>query len=119
MKFSTPELIRQRSDQYLKQMQSANPNAGYTMQNRTWPGMGKVIEEAGEVLQLCGKIMSIRGATTYFNGEDLRKELQDELGDLLASVKFLIEENKLDRNAIETRAISKGRKYADWKATNQ
>lgn len=119
MQFSTPELIRQRSDQYLKQMQSANPGAGYTMQNRNWPGMAKVIEEAGEVLQLCGKIMSIRGATTYFKGEDLRNELQDEIGDLLASLNFLIDENKLDKDVIRNRIIHKLDKYADWKATNQ
>jgi len=119
MKISTPEMIRQRSEQYAKLMASANPDAGYTMQNTNWPGLAKVIEESGEVLQICGKIMSIRGASIYYKGEDLRSELEDEVGDLLASLTYLIQENKLDRAKINRRVQYKLARYAIWKDTNQ
>lgn len=117
MQISTPELIRQRSDQYRKQMQSVNP--GYTMHNVTWPGLSKVIEESGEVLQICGKIMAIRGGDTYYNGEDLRVELENEVSDLLASLTYLIRENDLDKARINRRVQMKLAKYQNWKETNQ
>lgn len=120
MQFSTPELIRERQDAYRRQMQSVNPpNPGYTMNNTIWPGLAKVVEEAGEITQVAGKIMACFGQDTYYGGEDLRGHLQEEAADLIASLTYLIEENKLDKKAISKRVRKKLAKYYQWKESNE
>ncbi|RZK43636.1 MAG: hypothetical protein EOO61_04860 [Hymenobacter sp.] len=118
--FSTPELIRERSNAYRRQMDSTNPkDQGYTMCNETWPGMAKLIEEAGEVTQVCGKIISVRGSPFYYDGTQLRFPLQEELGDLLAAITYVIDENNLDKSVIRSRVTEKLKKYYNWKELNQ
>lgn len=53
-----------------------------------WPGVSKVLEETGELQQVLGKIMGVRGKTEHWSG-DLRKMLLDEVADVLAALMFL------------------------------
>lgn len=115
--FSTPESIRERSDAYRRQMQSTNP--GYTMNNRTWPGLSKAVEETSEFITVAAKIQAVFGQNTYYNGENLRRHLTEEVADVLASMTFLIQENRLDSEAINRRVVEKLKKYDEWKLTNQ
>lgn len=120
MQISTPELIRERSDAYRRQMESVNPRTStYTMACPVWPGMAKLVEESGEVGQICGKIMAVFGSTTYYDGTDLKAELEKELADLQAAITFLITEKSLDVAAIENRKQEKLLKYYHWKARNE
>lgn len=120
MQISTPELIRERSDQYQKQMDSVNPkSAGYTMSNKVWPGLAKLIEEAGEVTQACGKILACGGGKTYWDGRDLVEPLEEELADLLTAMDYVIIENGLNEKAIQDRYNQKTARYYEWKAANQ
>jgi len=120
MQISTPELIRERSDAYRRQMQSVNPcNPTYTMGCKVWPGLAKLVEESGEVGQIAGKIMAVFGSATYYDGTNLEAELEKELADLQASITFLIAERKLDVAAIENRKQEKLLKYYRWKARNE
>lgn len=93
--------------------------SGYTMSNRVWPGLGKVIEECGEVVQVAAKIIVNHGSTEYYDGSDLRSHLEDEIADLEATLEFLKSENGLDRWRIYNRKQSKLLKFHKWKANNE
>lgn len=54
------------------------------------PGISKLTEEAGELLQIVGKLMAVHGASKGWDGSDLRKNFVLELGDLCAAVQFVI-----------------------------
>jgi NTP pyrophosphatase (non-canonical NTP hydrolase) len=54
----------------------------FAIGDNEWAGLSKLIEEAGEVIQVGGKLMGSRGDTNHWSG-DLREKLVEELGDLL------------------------------------
>lgn len=37
-------------------------DGSFSLGSRTWPGLSKLVEECGEVLQIAGKIMGTGGA---------------------------------------------------------
>jgi hypothetical protein len=57
-----------------------------------WKGIHKLIEEAGEVLQLCGKIGAFPD-TPHPSGEDIEARLWDELADLQAAIDYFKDQN--------------------------
>lgn len=65
------------------------------------PGVSKVVEEAGELLQVVGKLMAVHGSPKGWDGTDLMERFVLELGDLSAAIHFVvkkaltIEENEL------------------------
>lgn len=61
-----------------------------------WPGLSKLSEEAGEVVQVIGKLMGTGGKANHWDGTDLRQRLIEEIGDILAACEFVIELNNLD-----------------------
>lgn len=38
-----------------------------------WPGISKLIEEAGEVQQVCGKLLATYGETKHWDKSDLKE----------------------------------------------
>lgn len=60
-----------------------------------WRGIGKVVEEAGEVLQIAGKAMAFPTDPHPDGKGPLRDRFIMELGDLLASLDYLSEMNEL------------------------
>ncbi len=75
--------------------QRANDNEGpFSIGQNKWPGISKLIEECGEVLQIAGKLIATGGRTDHWSGLNLADELSKELGDLLAAIHFTIEHNK-------------------------
>lgn len=91
-----------------------------------WPGIAKMIEELGEVLQVLGKILGQpRPVDDEFTkpdhgwrGENLRALLEDEVGDALAAADFVMRLEKLDREKIEKRRAKKLAQFSLW-AHNQ
>ncbi len=79
-----------------------------------WPGLSKLVEECGEVAQVIGKIVGTGDATNHWDGTDLKKRLEEEMGDLLAALRFVGERNNLDRGEIELRAHEKLRTFNEW-----
>lgn len=55
-----------------------------------WPGLAKVNEEAGEVIQVIGKLMMVHGRSKHWSG-DLRQMLVEELADLMAAIDFVVD----------------------------
>jgi NTP pyrophosphatase (non-canonical NTP hydrolase) len=73
-------------------------------------GLAKVIEECGELIQVCAK----RIASNKFETNDsqkLDKIIEEEIADVLASTEFLIAHLKLNKDNIKSRSISKLKTY--------
>jgi NTP pyrophosphatase (non-canonical NTP hydrolase) len=59
-----------------------------------WAGISKLNEEAGEVIQVIGKLMATYGVTAHWEGTDLAERLEDEMGDVLAAIDFVLMHNQ-------------------------
>ena len=81
---------------------SNNPPGDYSIGSPVLPGLSKLIEECGEVVQVCGKFIGSGGKEDHWDGTNLRLRLEKELADLLAAIDFVIEQNGLDRNGVIT-----------------
>ena len=79
-----------------------------------WPGISKLLEEAGEVSQVCGKLMGSHGDIDHWDGTDLRSRLIEELADLKAAIEFVVVHNKLDATVLNERVISKIHLFEKW-----
>lgn len=44
----------------------------YSIGSDSWAGLSRLIEEAGEVLQVAGKVIGGGGATVHYDGTDLQ-----------------------------------------------
>ncbi len=86
--------------------------------SRRWPGISKLIEECGEVVQVCGKLIASRGEVLHFDASNLRDRLQDEIADVLAACRFVTAFCGLDIELIEERAAAKLALFTHWHATN-
>jgi NTP pyrophosphatase (non-canonical NTP hydrolase) len=60
----------------------------YSIGSHHWPGLSKLIEECGEVMQVAGKLIGSGGDPMHWDGTDLRERLLDELSDLQAALRF-------------------------------
>lgn len=72
----------------------------FAIGDQDWPGISKLIEECGEVVQVCGKLMGTRGEHEHWDGSDLKVRLEEEIADLIAAVEFVCDKNNLDREKI-------------------
>ena len=81
-----------------------------------WPGISKLIEETGEVLQICGKLIAADGDVSkpHWDGQNLRESLENELADLIAALHFVANNCPLDSNKITRRAEAKIALFAKW-----
>jgi NTP pyrophosphatase (non-canonical NTP hydrolase) len=80
----------------------------------TWPGLSKLTEECGEVLQVVGKLAAFPGAMRHPDGSDLPERLLEELGDVLAAVQYVVWANGLDGHAVDQRASAKLHRFRHW-----
>lgn len=82
---------------------------------KVWPGLSKLVEEAGEVVQVIGKLMGTGGKTTHWDGKgDLKDRLEEEIADVMAACTFVVTVNKLDRDKIATRMADKLVLFHEW-----
>ena len=79
-----------------------------------WPGLSKLIEEAGEVQQVCGKIIGARGHPHHWDGTNLRDRLMSEMGDLLAAIHFAADANYLEWSTIYACSTEKLALFHKW-----
>lgn len=87
----------------------------YSISSDRWPGLSKLIEEAGEVQQVAGKIIGAHGAAQHWDGKDTKKRLTEELADLLAAIDFVIEHNDLDSTFVYLRRNEKTETFRRWR----
>lgn len=90
-------------------------DGSFSIGGTVWPGLSKLIEECGEVLQIAGKLIATRGESTHWDGDgDLVERLEEELADLLAAIHFVVSWNDLDATEIEERAGMKLSRFCTW-----
>lgn len=90
-------------------------STAYSIGDRQWPGLGKLAEECGEVLQVVGKLVGTGGAVEHWDGgPPLDDRLEEELGDLLAAIRFVVEKNGLAAAEVEARAARKLDLFRSW-----
>jgi NTP pyrophosphatase (non-canonical NTP hydrolase) len=77
-----------------------------------WPGLSKLSEEAGEVVQVIGKLMGTHGKSRHWDGTDLRQRLIEEIADVIAACELVIELNDLE--GIEKRKQQKLALFHEW-----
>lgn len=86
----------------------------YGIGSGRWPGASRVVEEAGELVQVLGKLIGTGGAARHWDGSDLRDRLVGEVGDLTAALDFFVEANDLPAGQVEQRAARKRADYDRW-----
>lgn len=79
-----------------------------------YPGLAKLIEEAGEVQQVAGKLVMTGGRVEHWDGTDLRARLQEEIADLMAACRFVAEAAGLVTASIADRSLRKLRQFREW-----
>ncbi len=78
-----------------------------------WPGVAKAAEEAGELVQVIGKLIATAGEPAHYDGSDLRERLVEECGDLLAAIGYLTEANGIAAE-VAARAARKRALFQGW-----
>ena len=86
----------------------------FNIGSKKWPGLSKLIEEAGEVQQVCGKLIATDGEIAHWDGSNLKERLEQEIGDLLAACKFVERYCDLDARAISVRSVQKMATFVGW-----
>lgn len=95
---------------------TAVPEPGFALGSTVWPGVGKAVEEVGELLQVLGKLIATGGADRHYDGSDLRARATEEVADATAALLFLREANGLPAAALDLRAADKLATYRRWHA---
>lgn len=85
----------------------------YSIGSDVWPGASKLAEEAAELAQVLAKLMAYPH-TPHPDGTDLRVRLVDELGDVTAAVRFFIDTNPIEPEAVARRARHKLDRFRRW-----
>ena len=88
--------------------------AKFAIGAEVWPGVWKRLEEAGEVVQVGGKLLGTDGVEEHWDGTNLRTRLEDELADLAAAIEFVRSENHLDRERMAERTAAKLQTFRVW-----
>lgn len=95
---------------------SASP---FAIGSDVWPGTAKAVEEVSELAQVLGKLIASGGRVEHWDGSDLRERLVDELGDVRAAMRLLIELNELPEDAIAEREQIKLERFRGWHASSR
>lgn len=64
----------------------------FSIGSAVWPGLAKLIEECGELLQVAGKVIAYP-AGEHPDGSDIVARLNEEIADVAAAIKFVVQEN--------------------------
>ncbi len=86
----------------------------YSIGSHHWTGLSKLIEESGEVVQVCGKILGTGGRLNHWDGTNLQERLEEELAVLQAAIRFVIVQNGLSPRTITTRTEAKVKQFETW-----
>ncbi len=78
-----------------------------------WNGLSKLNEEAGEVVQVIGKILGTGGQNVHWNIPDLRAKLIEEMGDCYAAILFVANHNNLLGEVVK-QAQYKLQRFEKW-----
>jgi len=86
----------------------------YSIGSGKLPGLAKLAEECGEVIQVIGKIIAADGAVAHWDGSNLMTRLEDEIADVLAAMKFFSTANSVDIQRMDYRTLEKLALFQRW-----
>lgn len=81
---------------------------------KIWPGLSKLAEEAGEVVQVIGKLIMTQGDVNHWDGTNLKDRLEEEVADVIAACTFVIDYCGLDEPKVLVRAGQKLGMFKKW-----
>ncbi len=86
--------------------------------DKEWPGIAKLNEESGELVQVIGKLMMTHGKAEHWSGDNLRVNLVHEMADCAAAIDFVMKHalTEAERFALVTRLREKFALYETWHA---
>lgn len=91
----------------------------FSFGSKTWPGLAKLVEESGEVLQISGKLMMTGGDPNHWSG-DLSLKMESELADTMAAIFFFIDNNpQLNGDRIADMLNTKMATFTKWHEEGQ
>lgn len=91
----------------------------FAIGDKEWAGISKLAEEAGEVLQVIGKLLGTRGKRKHWDGTDLRVRLLEEIADLAAAIEFVMGEMSPSELAdVQARVRKKLGLFRLWHSTD-
>lgn len=80
-------------------------------------GLAKLAEELGELQQVVGKKLAYYHTDVHPDGgPPLSERMQDEMGDVMAAIDFVVTEWGLDDAAVEVRRNAKFALFEAWDA---
>lgn len=77
-------------------------------------GLAKLLEEMGELAQVCAKKLAYYDTDAHPDGSSLRERMQEEVADVMAAIEFVIREHGLNRREIERRVQRKYDLFCEW-----
>lgn len=88
----------------------------YDVGSPTLPGLSKLLEELGEVIQVGGKYLAVDGQPEHWDG-NLDEMMADELGDALAAIGWFMHYNfdRIDQSRVLARREAKMFTYDRWR----
>lgn len=93
-------------------------DGSFSLGSKTWPGLSKVVEECGEVLQVAGKLMGTAGDINHWDGKGpLDVRMAEEVCDLFAACVAFFQLNGFDGiEAYMQREMDKYHTFLRWHA---
>lgn len=81
-------------------------------------GVAKLIEECGELQQILGKKLAYWNQDMHPDGKSIKDRIQEEMGDVVAAIRFVAETLQLDTDFINERADAKHALFTEWHQSN-
>lgn len=97
---------------------TAKDEGAYNFNGEPLPGLSKAVEEAGELVQVLGKLIATNGSGEHWDGE-LFGRLEMEMGDVYAAMDFiLLHWPQVSFSVVADRREEKLRVFKGWHQTN-
>jgi len=82
--------------------------------SETLEGATKVLEEMSELGVELAKALAMGHMGKHWSGRELKKKIEQEIADVLATLSFFVENNDIDHEAIDKRCNKKFKKFCRW-----
>jgi NTP pyrophosphatase (non-canonical NTP hydrolase) len=77
-------------------------------------GLTKLIEECGELIQIAAKQSAYLGDDSHPDGSHMPTRMQEEMGDVLAAIDYVVGSFQLSLKEIDRRRNMKFKTYEKW-----
>lgn len=106
---------REVEGQWYHRQCAPQPRAPFIIGTTEWPGIAKLMEECGELVQACGKLLAYPDGP-HPDGGNTRDYLHDEIADVMAAIEFVQIANAgvLDNAWINDRRDVKLQTFRGW-----